>query len=244
VEIVNDLSRLRFLESEVTRVKTLAALGEMAATVAHEIRNPLGGIAGFAGLLARDLAPGDSRRATAEKIVRGCENLNRIVTNLLQYAQPLKLERRYCNLKSELAEEVMLFEEDLRRQKRAVRLERVFCGRPVEGFADPVQLRLALHNLLLNAADAVGSGDVTCGLSVHDDGEGPGHLDLWVADDGPGVPEAHRERVFTPFFTTKDKGTGLGLATVRKVCEAHRGKVTLQHPPEGGACFKLRIPLG
>jgi PAS domain S-box-containing protein len=243
VEIVNDLSRLRFLESEVTRVRTLAALGEMSATVAHEIRNPLGGIVGFAGLLARDLEPGNPQRALAEKIVRGCENLNRIVTNLLQYAQPLKLERRHCDIKTELAEELVMFEEELKRQRRAIRIERAFCGRPVEGFADPVQLRLALHNLLLNAADAVGSGGITCGLNLNDDHEGPGHVDLWVADDGPGVPEAHRERVFTPFFTTKDKGTGLGLATVRKVCEAHRGRVTLHHPPQGGARFELRIPL-
>jgi PAS domain S-box-containing protein len=244
VEIVNDLSRLRSLESEVLRVKTLAALGEMAATVAHEIRNPLGGIAGFAGLLARDFDPGDDRRTLAEKIIRGCENLNRIVTNLLQYAQPLKLERRQCDLKAELLEEVALFKQDLTRQRRAVVVRHQFSPEPLCGLADPLQLRLVLHNLLSNAADAVGRGEVVLGLERQTEDDGVARARLWVADNGPGVPEAHRERVFTPFFTTKDRGTGLGLATVRKIIDAHRGRIVLTPSPAGGACFDVHIPLG
>jgi PAS domain S-box-containing protein len=243
VEIVNDLSRLRSLESEVLRVKTLAALGEMAATVAHEIRNPLGGIAGFAALLARDLAADDPRRATAEKVVRGCENLNRIVTNLLQYARPLRLERRHCDLERELADEVSLVEQDLTRHERSITIRRCFADGPVHGFADPVQIRLALHNLLLNAADANGQGEIETGMAEDRSPEGKRELRVWVTDRGPGIPEAHRERVFTPFFTTKDKGTGLGLATVRKVMDAHRGKIDYTQPPGGGTRFELRFPV-
>jgi PAS domain S-box-containing protein len=243
VEIVTDMTRLRSLESEIMRVKTLAALGEMAATVAHEVRNPLGGIAGFAGLLAREFEEGDPRRASAEKIIRGCGNLNRIVTNLLEYARPLRLERRFCDLKAELAEEISVFESDIRRRQRALTVRREFTPGQVELFADPAQLRFALHNLLTNAADAAGDGEVVCGIDIDQDGNGRPHVRVWVSDNGPGVAETNREQIFTPFFTTKDKGTGLGLAMVRKVADAHRGTVTLGTPPGGGAQFTLTLPL-
>lgn len=243
VEIVTDMTRLRSLESEIMRVKTLAALGEMAATVAHEVRNPLGGIAGFAGLLAREFDDGDPRRVSAEKIIRGCNNLNRIVTNLLEYAQPLRLERRYCDLKSELAEELSVFESDIRRRQLPITVRREFTHAPVELFADPAHLRFALQNLLTNAADAAGHGEITCGIDTRRDGSGGAQARIWVADNGSGVAEANREQIFTPFFTTKDKGTGLGLAMVRKVADAHRGTVTLDTPEGGGSLFTLTIPL-
>lgn len=243
VEIVSDLSRLRFLETEVTRVKTLAALGEMAATVAHEIRNPLSGIAGFAGLLAREFEPEDPKRETIEKIIKGCENLNRIVTNLLEYAQPLRLERRFCDLNHELTEEIALFEKGLQRRQKPVTIAPEMGPASVAVYCDPVQIRLALHNLLKNAADSMAEGQVRCGMTLTASEESGKELRLWVTDQGPGVPEAHRERVFTPFFTTKDKGTGLGLATVRKVADAHRGRVELSTSGEGGACFTLTIPV-
>jgi signal transduction histidine kinase len=216
----------------------------MAATVAHEIRNPLGGIAGFAGLLARDFAVGDDRRMLAEKIIRGCDNLNRIVTNLLQYAQPLKLERRDCDLKHELLEEVALFQQDLQRQHREVVIRDLFPGAPLRAYVDPLQLRIVVHNLLSNAADAVGRGEIVLGLKPQLGDDRAPYAHLWVADNGPGVPDAHRERVFTPFFTTKDRGTGLGLATVRKVIDAHRGRIVLTRSQAGGACFNVHIPLG
>jgi len=244
VEIVNDLTRLRFLETEVMRVKTLAALGEMAATVAHEIRNPLGGIAGFAGLLARDFEVDDPRRTTIEKIIKGCDNLNRIVTNLLEYAQPLRLERRFCDLKAELNEEIVLFENDLRRRQKEIVVRREFCPDPVDVYSDPAQIRLALHNLLKNAADASERGVIVCRLGLDPEGSPGRAVRLTVIDDGPGVPEVHREKVFTPFFTTKDRGTGLGLATVRKVADAHRGQVELDVSDGGGACFRLAFPVG
>jgi len=244
VEIVNDLSRLRSLEEQVTNVKALAMLGEMAATVAHEIRNPLGGISGFAGLLAQDFAPGDERRVLTDKIVRGCDNLNRIVTNLLEYARPLRLERRRCDLCAELQEELALFEQDQVRRGNHVVIRRQIDETVPDGVVDPVHLRLALHNLLVNAADAVGRGEIECGISAESlDGESD-RVRIWVTDNGPGIPDAHQDKVFTPFFTTKDKGTGLGLATVRKVIEAHRGTVALSAGTDGGTRVELRIPLG
>jgi len=243
VEIVNDLTRLRFLETEVMRVKTLAALGEMAATVAHEIRNPLSGIAGFAGLLSREFPENDPKRDTVAKIIKGCDNLNRIVTNLLEYAQPLRLERRYCDIRDEIAEEITVFERGLHRRDHEIVVTRELGSGTLGVYCDPVQIRLAVHNLLRNAADAISDGQIVCGMSeVQADGETKS-IRLWVADDGPGVPEAHADRIFTPFFTTKDKGTGLGLATVRKVADAHRGCIELTPSSGGGACFTLTIPV-
>jgi PAS domain S-box-containing protein len=242
VEIVTDLSRLRSLEGEIARVRVLAALGEMAATVAHEIRNPLGGIAGFAALLAREFEPGDDQRRLAENIVKGCDNLNRIVTNLLRYAQPLRLEKRSCDLCAELEEEILFVESTCKRDGRDVQIDRrlSFNGGPT--VVDPVQLRMALHNLLLNAVEATVRGRVECGAEEAENLAGPGWLKIWVADDGPGVPEPHLDKIFNPFFTTKDKGTGLGLATVRKIMEAHGGSVSYAREPRGGARFDLYFP--
>jgi PAS domain S-box-containing protein len=242
VEILTDLSRLRSLEGEIARVRVLAALGEMAATVAHEIRNPLGGIAGFAALLAREFEAGDDRRRLADNIVKGCDNLNRIVTNLLRYAQPLRLEKRPCDLGAELTEEIALVESTFTREGRDVRIERQLDASIGTISVDPVQMRMALHNLLLNAAEATFHGRVECGLCAQENEAGEGWLHIWVADDGPGVPAPHLDKIFNPFFTTKDKGTGLGLATVRKIIEAHGGQVRCVHPPEGGARFDLHIP--
>jgi PAS domain S-box-containing protein len=242
VEILTDLSRLRLLEGEIARVRVLAALGEMAATVAHEIRNPLGGIAGFAGLLAREFEPGDERRRLADHIVKGCDSLNRIVTNLLRYAQPLRLEKRSCDLRLELEEEIALVESTFQREGREVRIERRLADDLGPSHVDPVQMRMAVHNLLLNAAEATHHGRVECGLCAQEGVGGQERLRIWVADDGPGVPAPHLDKIFNPFFTTKDKGTGLGLATVRKVIEAHGGQVQCVHPPEGGARFDLHIP--
>ena len=244
VEILNDLSRLRSLEEQVTNVKALALLGEMAATVAHEVRNPLGGIAGFAGLLARDFESDDERRALTDKIIRGCDNLNRIVTNLLEYARPLRLERRHCDVCAELQEELALFEQDQERRGSELHIERQFDEHIPRGNVDPVQLRLALHNILINAADAAGRGAIQCGVTTNSDGGQPDRLCIWVSDNGPGIPHAHRDKVFTPFFTTKDKGTGLGLAMVRKVIEAHCGTVVLTAGVAGGTRIELRLPLG
>lgn len=243
VEIVTDLSRIRALESEMMRVKTLAAIGEMSATVAHEIRNPLGGIAGFAGLLAKEFESEHPCRTYADNIVKGCDNLNRIVTNLLRYAQPLKLELRRCDLKAELLEEIALFKQSLKSNSDPASIRMHVGDEEMQAVVDPVQLRIALHNLLLNGAHATGRGTIVCGLEVEKSESGPDQIKMWVADDGPGVPDAHLDLVFTPFFTTKDKGSGLGLATVKKVVDAHRGSIILTRPPKGGARFELRIPM-
>lgn len=242
VEILTDLSRLRLLEGEIARVRVLAALGEMAATVAHEIRNPLGGIAGFAGLLARDFEPGDERRRLADHIIKGCDNLNRIVTNLLKYAQPLRLEKRSCDLSTELEEEIALVESTFQREGRKVKIERKFEAGATQSNVDPVQVRMAVHNLLLNAVEATRDGRVECGFATRPGAGGQPWLCIWVTDDGPGIPEPHLDKIFNPFFTTKDKGTGLGLATVRKVVDAHSGQVLCSRPAEGGARFDLHIP--
>ncbi len=242
VEILTDLSRLRVLEGEIARVRVLAVLGEMAATVAHEIRNPLGGIAGFAGLLAREFEPGDERRRLADHIVKGCDNLNRIVTNLLRYAQPLRLEKRTCDLRTELEEEIALVESTFRRVGRELHIERRLEEESGTSTVDLVQIRMAVHNLLVNAVEATHNGKVECGLVAQRGAGGQDWLHIWVTDDGPGIPEPHLDKIFNPFFTTKDKGTGLGLATVRKVVEAHGGHVQCGRPPEGGARFDLHIP--
>lgn len=129
VEVFFDLSKIKKLEEEIARVRTLAALGEMAATVAHEVKNPLGGISGFADLLDRDIREGDSRKPYVKKVIEGVDILNRIVMNLLDYTRSIKLDLRPTDFVKFLDEIVGLFEMDILREKKNIKIERLYPGK-------------------------------------------------------------------------------------------------------------------
>jgi signal transduction histidine kinase len=232
VEIFSDLTEFRELEERLDRADKLAALGQLAAQVAHEIRNPLNGIEGFASLLLRDLGQGDRRREFARHILAGAQSLNKIVGNMLLFCQPCTLQPRQTCARKVLEEALAFVLEECRGQGREnLHVHRDYepDGEPIE--ADPDQLRQAFMNLLLNAVQAMGDGgDIR--LTSRDRPEG---LEIRIQDSGPGIPRGLREKVLDPFFTTKSTGTGLGLAIVQKIVRLHGGELRLESPGEGTA---------
>lgn len=240
VEVFTDMTKVKQLEAEVQRAHTLAALGEMAATVAHEIRNPLGGIATFASLLARDLDTEDPRRRLVTKITEGVGRLNRIVTSLLTYTRPLRLNAHEVNVIELVEETAAFFEIELERHHGDVVLHRDYGTRQLLCRIDPQQFQQVMLNLLQNAVQAMpDGGTITVAVSG---ASGDNGAVLSICDTGVGMQPDVQEKLFTPFFTTKEDGTGLGLVTSRKIVEAHNGSIDVESTAGQGTCFSVSIP--
>ncbi|MCK4224355.1 MAG: PAS domain S-box protein [candidate division Zixibacteria bacterium] len=255
VEVFFDLSKLKELEEEVTRVRTLAALGEMAATVAHEVKNPLGGIRGFADLLDRDLEEGDPRKKSVEKIMEGIETLDKIVLGLLNYTKPIKLDLHQVEFISFMDEVIKFFEIDLEREKKKIDIVRKYPERTLLCRIDPEQFRQVILNLLHNATQAMPHGGRIM-VQVNEEREGRGtpqnslrihpeakKIVLKISDTGTGMSKATLDKLFTPFFTTKEHGTGLGLSTVKRIVEAHRGDIRVESEIGKGTTVFVSLPL-
>lgn len=211
----------------------------MLAGIAHEVRNPLGGMELFTGLLEEDLAGDEEKLEHLGRIRRELGYLGRLVKEFLDYARERPLEVKEISIGELLADVRDLVDAEVMERGVKVGLsDDVDRLRPAMVSADAGVLRRALINLARNAAQAAGEGgEVVVGACL----EG-GHVVFQVADDGPGVPEDLRERIFEPFFTTREKGSGLGLALVRKAAEAHGGSVRAGEADGGGALFEVRLP--
>ncbi len=223
-------SELRDRVEEVGNLEQLAALGEMAAGIAHEIRNPLNAVEGFAGLLHRRLAGTDPQSAEyASKVLAGVRDANAIITDLLDFARPAELSREPVDLRALVAE--VLAEVT----SPDVRTELTVQGAP-ELQGDARRLRQAVRNLVLNADQALsGAGELV--VTIERVGR---DVVLRFEDDGPGIAPSVRDRLFHPFVTTKSEGTGLGLAMVHKIAMQHGGRVSCPERTRG-ACFELRL---
>ena len=241
MEVFNDLTEVKQLEAEVQRVHTLAALGEMAATVAHEIRNPLGGIATFASLLGRGLEADDPRRRLVNKITEGVGRLNRIVSSLLTYTRPLRLNAHRVNLSELVEEATAFFEIDLGRNRQDIAIERIYPETGLICRVDPEQFQQVILNLLQNATQAMPEGG-TLTIQTCEDAEDSSRGVLCIRDTGIGMSPEVQEKLFTPFFTTKEDGTGLGLVTSKKIVEAHSGSIRVESDPGKGTCFFIFLP--
>lgn len=237
VEILYNLTETRKLEQVLQRVSTLAALGEMAATVAHEIRNPLSGIAGFASLLYRDLEKDGKNIETVKKIKKGVDVLNTIVDNLLDFTKvvdPNRMEIYPADFIEETIEEVRA---DLESRNHTFEIEK--GSSKLRARVDPDLFRQIVVNLAKNAVQTSPEGGHVRLKLTRSSPEG---LVLDVEDDGPGISESIKDRIFMPFFTTRTNGIGLGLATVKKLVELHGGRVMADNRPGGGAVFTVDIP--
>ena len=228
--ILEDRTELERLEGKVAHLDRLAALGRMAFSIAHEIRNPLNGVAGFAGLLARDAADEKTRRY-ASSIVEGVGRVDAIIRNLLAFARPGSLITRRVDLGRVVREAL----EPWKGPGLEVRLP----GEPAYAMADPTAVEQVLSNLLGNAREA-GGKDVPLLVGLERRG---GAWLLEVEDGGPGIPVENRETVFEPFHSGRENGTGLGLAIVKRIVELHGGRVAAVDPRElGGARFEVVLP--
>ncbi len=240
VEVLRDITPLRLLQEKMQHQQRIAALGEMAASVAHEIRNPLGTIEGFARLLKSDLDKDgfENHSRMATKIIAGVTNLNYVITNLLTYARPLSLQNDVFDVGMLLASV-----EDLLggiAAQHGVVLEFKQSGKMHTVSGDIRQLRQVLVNLGRNAVEAcVGreDGHVTIRSEVR-----KRSALFTVSDTGCGIPKKDIHHVFDPFFTRKDAGTGLGLSLCHKIVTAHGGEITVESQTGSGTEFTVTIP--
>ncbi|MFN0205555.1 MAG: sensor histidine kinase [Planctomycetota bacterium] len=240
VDLIEDRTERRELELKMAQRERLASVGEMSAMVAHEVRNPLHAIDGFANLLLRsvsDSAANPKARLYAGHIVKGVSELNAVVSNLLEFARVDRFtpqKRDIIPIIKQCADTCLAA--SLAAQTKNVVIKYEFNNSPIISI-DEVQIAQAVRNLILNAIDAVGAnGEITIRAQEQNHG-----FSIQVADNGPGVRPDARHRIFAPFFTTKSRGTGLGLAVVAKVATLHGGKVSLDSTPRG-ATFTLWIP--
>jgi len=232
-------SHQRQLAAEVARLRVLSSLGEGVAMIAHEIRNPLGAIAGFAELLGRRCESLPDLRAMSQKIVTASQNLNVLVERLLDLVRNAPMEIRPIEWPRFLDSTVDQYEEHARRRGVRLTLVRRWPERLGNGNADALCLRQAVWNILENAEQASSSpGEIEIrGAAMPD-----GRLRLVIADRGPGVDPSVLPKLFTPFVTTREQGTGLGLATARKIVEAHGGQIAIRNREGGGAEVEIALP--
>lgn len=237
--ILRDLREMKQLEAKLRQKEKSAALGEMAAQVAHEIRNPLGSIKGFASHLAGKLGRESADGKAAEIMVREAERLNRVITELLEVAGPSQLKFVKKSPMDVVQHTLNLISQDAQVQGVDLRLETL--GPVPEIDMDPDKLSQALLNLYLNALQAMPSQGGVLAVSV--EANGNGRVVLSVADTGKGIAAEKLPHIFDPYFTDKAEGSGLGLAVVRKVVEAHGGEIVVSSVPDQGSTFTMQLPI-
>lgn len=243
LQILDDRTELMHMEHRLEQSRTLAALGEMAASVAHELRNPLGGIGGFAALLKDTLEPGCDAHRYVLKIIEGVEGLNKVATNLLAYTRPVEPRLQLLDLRMLLREVISFVQIEVEQSRLPVDLEVDLPTGDLFVRMDHELLRQSFLNLLKNAVQAFEGAAGSVGCRVRLDEEKPGWVKVEVWDTGPGIDPALHAKIFNPFFTTRAKGTGLGLAIVRKNIEMHGGEIRLTSSPGRGCSFMTRLPM-
>lgn len=237
--IVRDRTRIRTLEKSLAEAEKLAAIGSLAAGVAHEIRNPLSALRGFAQYFAKKLAGKQPEEEYAQTMVREADRLNRVITDLLYLSRPRDLAPVETNLATVCDEMEGLLRFELREQGLSLK-----CALAVDTVnADPDAFKQALLNLLLNALESLAAlpenetapeRDITLCAAPGSEKGRPG---VWITvmDTGPGMSEEERAQARTPFFTTKKNGTGLGLALVQTIMQGHQGDLRIDSPAPGAA---------
>lgn len=224
---------------ELERKNRLAALGEMAAGIAHEIRNPLGGIQLYASILSKDLKDAPRAMEIVTKISSGVRRLEGLVSQVLQFSREITAKILPMNLAEVMDNVVELATPHAQAKHIAIEVE---GARPMRVEADRNLLEQSILNLVLNAIEAMhGPGAVRVSYFPPPEHSEAKQFHLVVRDTGPGIPPEILDRIFNPFFTTKDKGTGLGLAIVHRIMEAHNGTISATNDVIGGAKFEVRI---
>jgi signal transduction histidine kinase len=220
------------------RNRRLAAMGEMAAKIAHEIRNPLGSVSIFSTLLERELRTEPAKRKLAEHISKGVKTLDNLLSNMLLFASSPRATLKTLDLKEVIEDSILLVRGSA---KPGVSVKTDYRGCTVIS-GDGGLLRQLFANLLLNAHGALEApGSITVKTAVPD-AQGRRVVEIEVTDTGCGIPAEHIDRIFDPFFSTRERGTGLGLAIVASVVTAHGGTIDATSTPGEGTAFLLRLP--
>ena len=239
---VEDTDReLRETQERLIQGEKLAAIGEMAANIAHELKNPLVAIGGFARRLEKKFAAPSSEHDSVERIVKEVERLEKMLTDILAFSKQARICYHQCSM-SDIVEEA-LATAAVPLQDSVIRVEKHLPKTGTNFMGDPQQMKQVLLNLLFNARDVMKTGG-TLEISVYSATlDGQPAVGVSVADTGAGIPQEVLHNIFNPFFTTKDTGTGLGLSIVHRIVDNHRGRIDVTNRVQGGACFNMLIPV-
>ncbi|MCU1382911.1 MAG: kinE 4 [Acidobacteria bacterium] len=246
-----DLTQVEQLEERERLRDRLASLGEMAAGIAHELKNPLAGIEVMAGLLRRQVPDSKDAQSLLADILSEAKLANAIVVEMLEFVRPVRLQVERTDLRDVIQQSVTMAESKVPRRDVIVRVN-IEAGLPMIE-SDHHQLSQVFTNLVANAFEALdGKGRITIAATTTAIEADPAFAGIHpptpavlveVADDGPGVPAELTDRIFNPFFTTKVTGTGLGLAIVRKIVDAHDGRIDVSSTKDTGTRFRVTLPV-
>ena len=229
----------RLHRTQMSRAEHFATLGELATGLAHEIRNPLAGIAGVIEIVGRDLPASSPAKAVVKDVRQEIAQINRILTDLLGTARPRASEMRPSDLNTTVEHAVMLARQQV--LSKPIKIEFTRDPSPLEVDHDSDQMHQVLLNLLLNAVQAIeGAGQVRVAVSARDE---EGDVLITVSDTGRGIAAEHLPNIFRPFYTTKGNGTGLGLSLARRIVEEHHGHIEVTSSSGKGTIFSLTLPL-
>lgn len=235
--MLRDLTQVRQLQEEIRKADKMAAIGHLAAGVAHEVRNPLSSIKGYATYFGTLFPEGSDNREAAKVMTAEVDRLNRVITELLEMSRPADIRPRETDVGALLDSSLRLVRQEAEGAGVAIGVD-VAPGAE-SAVLDPDRLTQAMINLYVNAIQAMPGGGA---LDVSARRSGAALL-LRVRDTGPGLPEGAAERIFDPYYTTKNTGTGLGLAIVHKIVEAHGGGVEVERTGPDGTTFAISLPL-
>jgi two-component system nitrogen regulation sensor histidine kinase GlnL len=249
VIILRDHSQIRELEETVRQADRLAMLGTLAAGLAHEIKNPLGGIKGAAQLLNLELPPDNPMREYTQVMTREVNRVNDLIEELLDLTRPRPKQLSEVNLSRILADQVLMQKQSHPDKEISYQLQLDPSIPPIRG--DENLLSRMFLNLLKNAAEAIaGEGNITVTSRIagqylyNKPGERPVPMvTVEIQDNGPGIPAEELDRIFTPFFTTKNRGCGLGLAICQKIINEHQGSLRVSSQHQQGTTFTISLPL-
>jgi two-component system sensor histidine kinase PilS (NtrC family) len=233
IGIFQDLTQLKELEAEMKNREKWAAIGELSANIAHEIRNPLASLRGSIEMLKEGKIPERHRDKLMEIAISEMQRLNNIVTDFLTYSRPRQLEIQETNLHGLLRDTLSILENT--GQNMTVR--QAFNGAMIVP-VDPESIRQVFWNLGTNAVDAMEQGGT---LTVFTQ-EFPDRVSVVFSDTGPGISQEDLAKIFYPFYTTKEGGTGLGLSIAYRIVEEHKGRLTAQSTPGIGTRFEIILP--
>jgi two-component system, NtrC family, sensor histidine kinase HydH len=238
VMILRDLGEIRRLQDEIRRTEKLAAIGDLAAGVAHEIRNPLSSIKGIASYYKSKFENGSKDNEMAGVMIEEVDRLNRVISELIEFARPTRLDLKPADLNELLKHSARLVEQEAASKKVEIQLH--LTTDSVTAEVDPDRLTQCFLNIFLNALHAMENGGrVTVSCSTKDNDR----VRIDIKDNGSGISPDDLGKIFDPYFTTKPKGTGLGLAIVHKIIEAHQGQVSVRSAIGQGTTFSITLPL-
>jgi len=226
--------------AELQQAQSLAVLGRMVSVVAHEVRNPLQNIQMGVDVMRKEVGAEKNTLEIMEEIDYGVESLNNIVKDLLEYSRPVQLTHSFWPVGDIVRQALKTLAHKLHNINAHVELE------PEDGeiYVDPIKFVAVLVNLISNAAEAMpGGGELRIKACFHNE-DGQSILKLTIADNGCGIEEDHLDRIHEPFFTTKIKGTGLGIPICKKIIEAHKGRLDIRSEPNNGTTAEIRLPVG